>query len=248
METAILGTTLTLESATGPSCSDVCRGAGRCYRARDGGERPHPFATRPPTGLLPMNARIEPHAGPNRRPSPRELGLGLVKVLGAAALTLTVGLALQACNSDEKDPVITTSGLATSTTKTPVSTLPPTTEMPGDTSTSTTGEFASCREMVDCLRGCKLVPIADLDAPCVLSCIGTDSIEIGEFLYGLDLGLCAADLCAMADDTDTMGSCDAMGGTGLGIDLSEECISCIALIVLSDEPVEGCEGEFEACD
>lgn len=147
----------------------------------------------------------------------------------AWAVSLTAGIA---CNSDEiPDGLITTD---TETTFDATTLEPETTDDPTFDIEETTTEPWSCRESLDCLKFCKLYPLADLDQVCVLNC--TAGLSIDEFFFGLDLGLCVSDLCAMED------TCDPMTPT------SDECLGCAITKMVGDEVPEGCEQEYLDCD
>ncbi len=147
----------------------------------------------------------------------------------AWAVSLTAGIG---CNSDEIPSGLVTTDDDPTFVETTLE--PETTDDPTFDIEETTAEPWSCRESLDCLKFCKLYPLAEADQACILNC--TAGLSIDEFLYGLDLGLCAADLCAMGD------SCDPMMPT------SDECLGCAVTLMVGDEPPEGCESEYLACN
>ncbi len=147
----------------------------------------------------------------------------------AWVVSLTAGIA---CNSDEvPSGLITTDDDPTfvETTLEPETTDDPTFDIE-----ETTYEPWSCRESLDCLYVCKLYPVDEVDQACVLNC--TAGLNIDEFLFGLDLGLCVADLCAMEED------CDPMMPT------SDACLFCAITNAAGPDIPEGCEEEYLACD
>ncbi len=139
------------------------------------------------------------------------------------------------CNSDLKLEDSDTASTSTSSTSTgtddSTSTTSDSTSTTGDetTSTSTTGEpEQSCRDALQCIGLCAVM----LDLQCFQDC--TMGLPPEEGQKALALGLCIGMQCFAG------GSCTASDP------MSQECLTCVALSLISPKP-PGCEDEAAAC-
>lgn len=138
------------------------------------------------------------------------------------------------CNSDltptDSDTASTSTSTSTSTGD-GTSTTDDGTSTTDDetTSTSTTGEpEQSCRDALQCVGLCAVM----LDLQCIQEC--TMGLPPEEGQKALDLGLCVGMQCFAS------GSCTASDP------MSQECLACVALSLISPKP-PGCEDQAAAC-
>ncbi|MCA9691765.1 MAG: hypothetical protein R3A51_03525 [Nannocystaceae bacterium] len=167
-------------------------------------------------------------------------------------------LALAGCNSDEI-PQLTASATETTgdLTKEPFGTLSGSTDpLPPPPSDMPIASY-TCRDILDCLfsgqvgeQPCYDLETEMIDQGCVIKCVGHEGATLEEWLWGFDLGLCAAQQCSMPEETDGGMDSDTDGGVQCDgtqvLDFSNACIQCIVLKILQNAP--GCEEQQAMCD
>jgi len=160
-------------------------------------------------------------------------GSPVVRRLLLALLLVPLG---SGCNSDlrpaDSDTASTSTSTSTSTTDDGTSTTDDGTSTTDDETTSTsttTGEpEQSCRDALQCVGLCAVM----LDLQCIQEC--TMGLPPEEGQKALELGLCIGMQCFAG------GSCTASDP------MSQECLACVALSLISPKP-PGCEDQAAAC-